>query len=98
MTTTASIILLAVGAYAALGVVVGAVFVVRGVSRVDPAAAGAPIGFKLLILPGVVGMWPMMLRWWFRAGRTHQTPGTHTAPSVRGPGTANTAPPEGSPR
>jgi hypothetical protein len=70
VTTTASIILLVVGAYAALGALVGVAFIVRGVSRVDPAAAGAPIGFKLLILPGAIGLWPIVLKWWLDARRS----------------------------
>ncbi len=90
--------LLAFGAYVVLGVLVGIGFVVRGVSRVDPAAAGAPIGFKLLILPGVVGLWPMVLMWWLGASGAGAQGGTHTAQSVRAPGTAETNRPEGEPR
>ncbi len=54
-------------AYAAVGVVFAAVFAVWGVARVDPAAKGAPLGFRLLILPGCAALWPLLLRRWMRA-------------------------------
>ena len=55
------------GAYVAAGVVFGAAFVSWGVQRVDPAAKDAPLGFRLLILPGSAAMWPLLLRRWMRA-------------------------------
>ncbi len=59
--------ILAAGAYAAAGVVFAAAFVIRGVQRVDPAAKGAPLGFRLLILPGCAALWPLLLGRWMRA-------------------------------
>jgi hypothetical protein len=53
--------------YAAAGVVFGIAFVARGVSRVDEHAAGAGLGFRLIILPGVAALWPVLLRRWIRA-------------------------------
>ena len=55
--------------YAGVGLLFGVVFLIAGLARVDPVATGSPWGFRLLILPGVVGLWPLMgMRWW-RAGR-----------------------------
>jgi hypothetical protein len=48
-------------------VVFAAAFVIRGVQRVDPAAKGAPLGFRLLILPGCAALWPLLLGRWMRA-------------------------------
>jgi len=53
--------------YAAAGVVFGIVFVARGVSRVDEHAAGAGLGFRLIIFPGVAALWPLLLSRWIRA-------------------------------
>jgi hypothetical protein len=53
-----------VGAYVAAAVVFAAAFVTWGVQRVDPAAKGAPLGFRLLILPGCAALWPLLLRRW----------------------------------
>ena len=50
--------------YAALGIVFGIPFVWAGVQRIDPVAKGAGAGFRLIILPGVVALWPaLLLRW-----------------------------------
>ena len=62
-------VLIGVALYAVIGVLFSFFFVTRGVSRVDPAAAGAPIGFRLLIFPGSVALWPLLLRRWLNAGR-----------------------------
>ncbi len=57
----------ALGAYAALGVLFAAVFLSRGIQRVDPGAQGSGWGFRLTVLPGVVAFWPLLLQRW-RAG------------------------------
>lgn len=67
----ATAILLAVAVYASLGLMVGLGFVTVGVSRVDHAAADAPWHFRLLILPGAAALWPLVLRWWIAASRSH---------------------------
>jgi hypothetical protein len=56
-----------VAAYAAAGVLFAAGFLVAGVERIDPAARKAPVGFRLIILPGVVALWPILARRWLGA-------------------------------
>jgi hypothetical protein len=51
-------------AYAAAGVVFGIAFVTFGIHRVDPLAKGSSFGFRLIILPGVAALWPLMLMRW----------------------------------
>lgn len=63
-------ILLTFALYAAIGTLFGVLFVWRGVDRIDAAANGAPWPFRLLILPGVVALWPMLALRWHRAIRT----------------------------
>jgi hypothetical protein len=53
--------------YAGLGVMLAVPFVCFGVQRLDPAAQGSGIVFRLLILPGVTTFWPMFLDRWRRA-------------------------------
>lgn len=65
----AELILLGVALYAAVGTIVGAAFVCRGVERVDSAARGAPRGFRLLIFPGSVALWPLLISRWRRSLR-----------------------------
>lgn len=52
------------GVYAALGLIFALAFVTRGVGRVDPAAREGTWGFRLLILPGTVALWPLLARRW----------------------------------
>lgn len=56
----ADVIVIAFLAYAGLGILFAAWFVSLGVGRFDPAAREAPVGFRLLILPGVAALWPLM--------------------------------------
>lgn len=65
----ANVIVWAGLAYALVGVVVGAAFVARGVARVDHSAKGAPLGFRLMILPGAAALWPWVMAKWARARR-----------------------------
>lgn len=67
--TIASVLVSLLGAYAGLGVLFAVPFVARGIERVDPAARGASPGFRLIVLPGVVALWPLLARrWWRGAG------------------------------
>jgi hypothetical protein len=50
-----------VAAYAALGVGFALWFGWAGAARMDPAARGAGLGFRLLILPGAAALWPLLL-------------------------------------
>jgi hypothetical protein len=52
------------GLYAGLGLLFGLGFVTRGVERLDPAARGASRGFRLIVLPAAVALWPLLLRRW----------------------------------
>lgn len=54
--------------YAALGALFAIPFALRGVQQVDPAAAGSGWGFRLIITPGVIGLWPLLLWRWVRGG------------------------------
>jgi hypothetical protein len=63
----AEAVLLACLAYAVCGLAVGLPFVFVGVGRVDAAAQGAPLSFRLLILPGAAALWPVLLAKWLKA-------------------------------
>ena len=56
-------------AYALVGVGFAMLFLPRAVARLDPRVAGAPKTLRLLILPGVVALWPLLAwRWLTGAG------------------------------
>ena len=82
----------ALALYVTLGTIFGVIFVLRGAGRVDPSAIGAPWGFRLLILPGSIALWPLLLRRWVVGGgvpveRTaHRLAAGSAAARRRGPG------------
>jgi hypothetical protein len=65
--TLATWLLTLAGIYAAVGVVFAVPFVLRGAGRVDAAARGGSWGFRVLILPGVAALWPLLARRWLAA-------------------------------
>lgn len=54
--------------YALIGVAFALLFVTTGIHRVDPGAEGSGAGFRLIVLPGVAALWPLLLMRWIRAG------------------------------
>jgi len=71
--TVAEVIVLAVSAYLACGLLFGLAFVTAGVGRVDAAARGTSAGFRLLILPGAAALWPFLAARWLRAVRSGES-------------------------
>jgi hypothetical protein len=61
------IILLVVAAYLAVGVVFVIPFLVKGLTKVNSSAQGGTIGFKIIIIPGVIVFWPVLLSKWVKA-------------------------------
>ncbi len=53
-----------VGAYLGLGVLFAVPFLTRRIQHTDPAAKDATPGFRLMVLPGVVLLWPVLARRW----------------------------------
>jgi hypothetical protein len=55
--------------YACVGALFAAWFVTVGVVRLDQAARLAGAGFRLIITPGVILLWPLLLLRWVRRRR-----------------------------
>jgi hypothetical protein len=60
----AEVVVAAFEAYALAGAVFALIFLPRAVSRLDPRVAGAPKTLRLLILPGIVALWPLFASRW----------------------------------
>ena len=60
--------ILAVKAYLVLGASFAIWFAARGAGRLDPVAVRGSVGFRTLILPGAVLLWPLLLLRVRRAG------------------------------
>ena len=56
-------------AYLGAGVLFAPWFLARGAAVIDPSVPGSTFGFRIVILPGVVALWPVLLMKWSRAGR-----------------------------
>ncbi|MFM9958756.1 MAG: hypothetical protein ACKVZJ_11830 [Phycisphaerales bacterium] len=65
----ANILALVLGAYIAVGALFAVLFVWRGAAKVDAAAGVSGWGFRVMIFPGVVLLWPVMARMWARGDR-----------------------------
>ncbi len=75
-----AVVLLLAGAYAGLGLVFAAVFQAMGLKRFDDAAARAGWGFRLIITPGIVALWPVLLVLWVKRSGSDDAPGQLGSP------------------
>lgn len=62
----------ALGIYVTVGFLFAIAFVSVGAARIDPGARGAPLGFRLLIFPATVALWPLLAHRWL--GGKHAPP------------------------
>jgi hypothetical protein len=60
-------ILLAVALYLLCGFLFAIVFLIKGVSKIDEGAHGGSIGFRIIIIPGTMVFWPLLLKKWIKA-------------------------------
>ncbi|OEK06253.1 hypothetical protein [Roseivirga misakiensis] len=60
--TVATIFLIALAIYVLLGLFFYAFFIKSGVHKIDSGVKEAPIFMKVLILPGTVALWPILLK------------------------------------
>jgi membrane protein implicated in regulation of membrane protease activity len=65
------------GIHLACGLLFAVPFVWFGVKRIDPPTAHGSWGFRLLILPGVMAFWPLLLRRWMKG--VHEPPEENSA-------------------
>ena len=57
--------------YLFAGFVFAIFFLTKGVEKLDEAAHGSGWGFRLIIFPGTVALWPILLKKWIRIKRIH---------------------------
>jgi hypothetical protein len=55
------LLLYGLAAYATAGLIFALWFVIGGIGRLD-AARDAGFGFRLIVLPGVAVLWPLLLK------------------------------------
>ena len=54
-------IVLAAYGYVVLGILAALLFLVFGLERIDSEDKGSGIGFRAIIFPGLVALWPLLL-------------------------------------
>jgi hypothetical protein len=67
--TLGQALMLAVAAYIAVGIAVGAAFVLFGVARVLEHPAPVSAGARILLFPASAALWPIVLRRWLKTAR-----------------------------
>ena len=55
--------------YSGIGLLFAIAFLTVGISQVDPDSKGSGVGFRLIILPGVAALWPVLFTRWVGKGR-----------------------------
>lgn len=63
---TAHLILALAGLYVSLGVFVALGVLLGGLGKIDHAVSESTWGFKMLVVPGLAALWPLMLMRWIR--------------------------------
>lgn len=64
-----NIILIVAAIYLAFGLLFAIPFVIKGVQKVDEGAQGGSIGFRIIIIPGTMVFWPLLLKRWMNAAK-----------------------------
>jgi len=62
----AAAFLILLGIYLACGLIFAVPFVLVGVKRIDSHAAQVGWGFRLLIIPGTLAFWPLLMHRWMK--------------------------------
>jgi len=62
----ANIMVLAVSIYLGIGLLFSIPFVFAGAGRIDSTAREATLGFKLIIIPGSMALWPLLAWRWIK--------------------------------
>lgn len=60
----AAVFLILFAAYIACGLLFAIPFSLVGAKRIDPHAAHGSWGFRLLVIPGAMALWPLLLKRW----------------------------------
>jgi hypothetical protein len=61
-----TIILIIVAVYLAAGLIFAIPFVIKGVTQIDEGTVGSKWGFRLIIIPGTMVFWPLLLKKWMK--------------------------------
>ncbi len=63
------IILIILLIFLIIGILFTFFFISRGLEKVDEDTKGSTWGFKVIIIPGCILLWPFLLRKWLQASK-----------------------------
>lgn len=63
------LILAAAALYLILGLLFALLFIIKGVEKVDEGAHGGSLGFRIIIIPGIMVFWPLLLKKWIKISK-----------------------------
>lgn len=66
------------GAYVVVGVVVAVLFFTRWLKDFDPSAKDGSGGFRVLVTPGIIALWPLIVMKVFMIGKQAEGDGAET--------------------
>jgi hypothetical protein len=55
--------------YLFAGLLFAFIFFYKGIRSVDEGSIGSSIGFKIIIIPGIMVFWPVLLKKWIRVSK-----------------------------
>lgn len=64
-----TILLMIIVAYLICGFVFAVFFISKGIYKVDEGAHGGSIGFRIIIIPGIIVFWPVLLKKWIAVSK-----------------------------
>lgn len=62
--TILGIVLAGIAVYLLCGLIFSILFISKGLKQLDEGTHGTGIGFKLIILPGCIILWPLLFTKW----------------------------------
>jgi hypothetical protein len=72
--TTARLLLWVIFIYGCCGIVFAIAFQAKGINKVDEGAHGSSWGFRVIIIPGLIVLWPLLLKKWMKAKKEIMAP------------------------
>lgn len=64
MVVAVKIALILGSVYLVMGMIFAIFFLNMGIEKMDTAAHGSGFGFRMIILPGTIALWPVLLKKW----------------------------------
>jgi hypothetical protein len=62
-----TVLLLITSVYLIAGFLFAIAFITKGITKVDEGASGSGWGFRIIIIPGIMVFWPVLLKKWITA-------------------------------